>query len=195
MTDDSAAVADFIERIGQLLRSGEQSGGLNPAQWAALRYLARANRFSRNPIALTRYLATTRGTTSQTLIALERKGYLTRTQSPRDKRSVDLALTEKGRKKLKDDPIVRLGDVAGEVLGRDGANARDLLSCLLARLVALNDGRMFGQCRTCRHFRRGAGKTKSQPHFCALLTARLSDADSEKICVEQEPQSALPHPS
>lgn len=185
MSDDGAAVANLIERMGQLLRSGEQVGDLYPAQWAALRYLARANRFSRNPIALARFLAATRGTTSQTLIALERKGYISRTPSARDKRSVDLALTKKGQAKLRDDPVAHLGKMADQVLDDDCATTKRALSRLLARLIELNDGRSFGQCRTCRHFRRDAGSKRSAPHFCALLNVGLSNADSEQICVEQ----------
>ncbi len=71
--------AQLIERLDRLVRSGESGHGLNPAQWEALRYLARANRFSRNPAALADYLGSTRGTVSQTLIALEQKGHVART--------------------------------------------------------------------------------------------------------------------
>ena len=81
MSDDALAVANLLERISRLTRTEEQIGDLYPAQWAALRYLTRANRFSRTPMALTRYLGTTRGTMSQTIIALERKGYLERLQA------------------------------------------------------------------------------------------------------------------
>ena len=66
--------ASLIDRLGRLMRSGEHAGDLNPAQWEALRYLARANRFSRTPAALAQYLGSTRGTVSQTLIALEDHG-------------------------------------------------------------------------------------------------------------------------
>ena len=186
MSTDALAVANLLERIGQLLRSEEQLGDLNPAQWAALRFLGRANRFSRNPMAITRYLGSTRGTVSQTLIALERKGYVSRNPSARDKRSVELELTAQGKAKLRGDPIKRLASLAEDTLGGDCSAARDQLSRLLGRMVELNDGRMFGQCHTCRHFRRDEGGRKATPHLCNLLEVELSDRDSEKICVEQE---------
>ena len=186
MDDDATAVAHLIERIGHLVRSEEQTGDLNPAQWGALRYLSRANRFSRNPMALTRYLGTTRGTTSQTLIALERKGYVRRTPSQRDKRSVDLEITDQGIDKVKNDPVSSLVDAAENALGDDCRTTRDLLSGLLQHLVSLNDGRMFGQCRTCRHFRSDQQAESGEPHLCGLLDVGLSDEDGEKICVEQE---------
>jgi len=186
MSDDALAVANLLERIGQLVRSDEQVGDLYPAQWAALRYLSRANRFSRNPMALTRYLGTTRGTTSQTLIALERKGYVSRTANPRDKRSVDLDLTKQGHAKLRGDPVARVAGVIEDALGRETPVARDHLSRILHHLIDLNNARMFGLCHTCRHFRRDATGSKASPHRCSLLEADLSDEDSEKICVEHE---------
>ena len=53
--------AHLIDRLERLARLGDAPGGINPAQWKALRYLARANRFSRTPAALADYLASTRG--------------------------------------------------------------------------------------------------------------------------------------
>lgn len=186
MTDSALAVANLLERIGHLARNEEQLGDLYPAQWAALRYLARANRFSRNPMALTRYLGTTRGTVSQTIIALERKGYVRRMPSERDKRSVDIELTPDGRGKLDDDPIRHFAEEIDDALGADTSLLRQQLERLLKRLIDINDGRSFGQCRTCRHFRKDVGDTTSTPHFCALLEAGLSEQDGEAICVEQE---------
>lgn len=65
--------AHLIDRLDRLARNGEVSGDLNPAQWEALRFVSRANRFSRTPAALAEYLGSTRGTVSQTLIALEKR--------------------------------------------------------------------------------------------------------------------------
>lgn len=187
MSDDDLAVANLLERIGHLSRSDEQIGDLYPAQWAALRYLAQANRFSRTPMALTRYLGTTRGTVSQTLNALEKKGYVARQPNERDKRSVNVALTALGREKLANDPILRLAEVAKGALGTDTKIARKVLEQVLSGLIATNDGRPFGQCRTCRHFRNDSGASHTHPHHCDLLNVDLSTNDSEAICVEQVP--------
>ena len=72
--DSGSNAAVMLERLARLMRVAEHDGDLNPAQWEALRYLARANRFSNSPAALTRYLGATKGTISQTLMALDRKG-------------------------------------------------------------------------------------------------------------------------
>lgn len=63
----------LLERIGRVLQNDGHSEGLKPTQWEALRYFARANRFSRSPSALTAYLGMTKGTVSQTVGALEKR--------------------------------------------------------------------------------------------------------------------------
>lgn len=186
MSEDALAVTNLFERISRLTRTEEQIGDLYPAQWAALRYLARANRFSRTPMALTRYLGTTRGTMSQTIIALDRKGYLERIPSKRDKRSVDLELTTAGKKKLKSDPISSLAKALEPTDGLDVKSVRVMLETILDRLIKANDGRSFGQCRTCRYFDRETAKTDETAYRCSLLDVSLSLSDSKKICVEHE---------
>ena len=74
LSSTALEAAYLIGRLDRLARSGINVAGLNPAQWDALRYLSRANRFSRTPAALADYAGSTRGTISQTLIALEQKG-------------------------------------------------------------------------------------------------------------------------
>ncbi len=186
MSDDALAVANLFERISRLTRTEEQIGDLYPAQWAALRYLGRANRFSRTPMALTRYLGTTRGTMSQTIIALDRKGYLERLPSKRDKRSVDLKLTFAGKKKLKNDPIQNLAKALEPTDGLDVKSIRNMLETALSRLIDANEGRSFGQCRTCRFFVRESAASDGAPFRCSLLDVSLSQSDSEDICVEHE---------
>ena len=181
--------AHLIDRLDRLARSGEAVGDLNPAQWEALRFIARANRFSRTPAALAEYLGSTRGTVSQTLIALEQKGQITRQPSARDRRSVTLALTTLGERSLKDDPILA---PAADLAAADPeklAVVVETLRAVLQAMIARNGGRAFGACYSCRHFRKGGGSAR-QPHHCALLDEPLSETDSQAICVEQEPASA-----
>jgi DNA-binding MarR family transcriptional regulator len=187
MLPPALEAAHLIDRIDRLARSDEAAGDLNPAQWEALRFVARANRFSRTPAALAEYLGSTRGTVSQSLIALEQKGHVTRAPSAQDRRSVVLGLTTLGERTLKNDPIRRL---AADLAAGDPEKLPALvetLKAVLAAMVARNGGRAFGVCHTCRHFRKDGGPNTRQPHYCGLLDAALSDADSRAICVEQEP--------
>ncbi len=178
--------AHLMDRLDRLTRSGASVDGLNPAQWEALRYLARANRFSRTPAALADYLGSTRGTVSQTLIALEQKGFVGRTQSARDKRSIELALTTQAEEALRDDPLIALARDLAATAGADIDGIVTILRAALHRAVARNDGKAFGACHTCRHFQRDVGTATRAPHRCGLLDEPLSEADSRAICVEQE---------
>ncbi|MBN8607181.1 MAG: MarR family transcriptional regulator [Caulobacterales bacterium] len=175
--------AFLLERLARLVRAGDHAGGLAPAQWEALRYLARANRFSRTPAALADYLGATRGTVSQTLIALVGKGLVRKSESSRDRRSVELTLTSSGVALLEHEALKDLArdiDASGEA---DGL-ARGLESALHQALVR-GGGRAFGVCRTCRHFRPGGrGAKAGKPHHCTLLDEPLADADANLVCFE-----------
>ena len=176
--------AHLIDRLERLARSGD--GGLNPAQWEALRFLGRANRFSRTPAALADYLVSTRGTVSQTLIALEQKGYVERRPSVRDGRSIDVFLTREGLGALREDPLIALAQDIEQAAGKDIALLANTLREALKKAIQRNDGKAFGVCHTCRHFQRNALGTHSKPHRCALLDEPLSQTDSMAICAEQE---------
>lgn len=191
MSDSANQVSDLLERIGRLLRGiRHRNEHLNPAQWEALRYLGRANRYSRTPTALTHYLGATKGTVSQTLIALERKGLVRRTADPRDRRGVRLGLTSRGRSHLHRDPMAHLIEgVDPALIARLDADLRELLIQLQKR----NRQRPFGQCGTCRFFRAGdAPEELGGPNRCGLTLEPLSHPESGQICAEHERPVARP---
>ena len=110
---DSRAIAELVLHLGRIASGEGLVEGLTPVQWAVLRYLARANRFSRTPSAFAAFHGTTRGTASQTIKNLETQGYLTRMRSETDRRSVRLVLTDKARAILENDlfeTLVRAAD-------------------------------------------------------------------------------------
>ena len=49
-------VAELIDRLSRLTRELQYVDGLNPAQWEALRFLSRANKYSRTPGAVAQFL-------------------------------------------------------------------------------------------------------------------------------------------
>jgi DNA-binding MarR family transcriptional regulator len=183
--ETGAALA--LERLARLMRAAEHDGDLNPAQWEALRYLARANRFSNSPAALTRYLGATKGTVSQTVMALERKGYIVKAGRPGEKRSVILTLTAKGEEKLTQDPwaklSVNIGKLGGKTRRRVVQGAGELLMAELKR----GNFRSFGFCETCRFFRTGDKRAESAANRCLLFDLPLSAAESTRLCVEHQP--------
>ena len=84
--------AELLLLVGRLVQAEGYDGELSPAQWMALRFFARANSFSRTPSAFAEFQATTRGTASQAIKALEAGGYLVRQRSQADGRSVSSPL-------------------------------------------------------------------------------------------------------
>jgi DNA-binding MarR family transcriptional regulator len=187
MLESKTALSEMLERLSRVMRSAEHETGLNPAQWEALRYLNRANRFSNYPGALAKYLGATKGTVSQTLMALERKGLVEKKARPGERRSIALRLTRKGRMQLEQDPWRQLAD---DLEFLETGSARRLAGGLAELLQAAlrRSGRLtFGQCRTCRYFGR-AGSRGPAPHRCLLLELPLKESDSLRICVEHEPR-------
>lgn len=182
-TDTSAAAAaELLERIGRLTAGAANKGPLKPVQWQALRYLAAANRFSNTPGAVTDFLGATKGTVSQTLIALEGKGLVARRRRVDEGRSVSLELTDAARQLLETDPLAALTTAI-----RDSGHAETLregLAAVLTGILASRGGRTFGMCHTCRHFRRM--DAQGAPHRCALLGVPLSEPDTTRICREHE---------
>lgn len=177
-----------LERLARLIRAREHDDDLNPAQWEALRYLGRANGFSNSPGALTQYLGATKGTISQTVMALERKGFITKAAREGEKRSVSLMLTAKGKAVLARDPWKKLAsgidDLGGKTRRRLAKGLKELLGGELKR----GQLKSFGLCASCRFFReKGRSADSAGPHQCMLLNVPLSAADSQRICVEHEP--------
>lgn len=171
--------AHLIERLARALRAGDYSAGLNPAQWEALRYLAHANRFSRTPGALAAYLGSSRGTVSQTLIALEAKGLIERKKNAADGRSVKLDIAAAGRALLAADGE---RDLARDISAVGVADALvPALDAALAHALQRRGGKAFGVCKTCKYFQREGARRR-----CALLKEDLSVQEAEAICAEME---------
>jgi DNA-binding MarR family transcriptional regulator len=174
----------LLERIGRTLHNDGHSEGLKPTQWEALRYFARANRFSRSPSALTAYLGMTKGTVSQTMTALERKGLIDKTTGAADRRHVQVEVTAKGRKLLKSDPLDGMAAALSRLPAGHRRELKNDLGEILRMTLRQRDGHPFGACKTCRYFQKNA--PGGAPHKCGLLLEPLSTADGEMICVEQE---------
>lgn len=180
---DGRMIAWPLERLARVMRAREHEDGLNPAQREALRYLARANRFSNTPGALTRYLGATKGTISQTLMALERKGLVAK--AARDSRAVRLSLTEKGQAALARDPWTELAADAAELGGKTRRRMQRGLEELLARELQRAELASFGICAGCRFFReKGRDGDARGPHLCMLFEDALTDDDAGRICIE-----------
>lgn len=185
---DGRMIAWPLERLARIMRSREHEEGLNPAQREALRYLARANRFSNTPGALTRYLGATKGTVSQTVMALERKGLIAKA-ARNAKKAVHLTLTEAGRDVLSRDPWMALAGAVETLGGKTRRRMQRGIEELLAREVERGGLDSFGLCAGCRFFReRGREGDAQGPHLCMMFEDALSPEDAGRICVAHAPR-------
>jgi len=183
-------MSTLVNRLGRAVHCLQFAEGLNPAQWEALRYLTRANRYSRTPSALADFLGTTKGTASQTIKALEAKGLVARERVIEDGRAVRLTLTTSGQEILTRDPLQRMDEVAATLAG-DLPAANQTLQTLVNQLQAAFGLREFGLCNECTHFCKNAVAAAKPadpvadpkgPHQCGLNKDALSDKDSHQIC-------------
>lgn len=170
-------------------RGLQYASGLNPAQWEALRYLALAKKHSRTPGALAAYLGATKGTTSQTLTALEQKGLIRRGDGIADRRSVQLDLTEDGRKLLASDPLAMLEESVANLTKTTQIGLEKSLGDLLRGLAKRCQTPEFGLCKDCVHVCADCAHGDSQ---CNFLHQTITVADSRLLCVDFVSAPAAP---
>lgn len=179
---DTREIIDLLDRIAIVRRSEVRSEGakhgLPAVQLDALRYLAACNRFSDTPASVAEFLDSTRGTISQTLIALERKRLIRKYTDPTDGRVVHCVPTHKGREILKGS---EQSDVLVAAVESMPSPEQDRLGTALAQLVSITQDRRgrreFGRCLECSHYTRNDKGTS-----CALLDEVLHDGEEQQIC-------------
>lgn len=177
-----ADCAELILHLARVAQSGAAAGDLTPAQWTALRYFARANRFSRTPSAFSQFHATTRGTASQTVKSLVALGLLTRQANASDGRSALFEVTEAGKARLKDDPLAELSAVLADLPPEMRASFASALQRATAALARKRATPMFGNCRDCGHCEEG-----SRDAYCHCTQSGLMAAEMGQLCVDFRP--------
>ncbi len=170
----------LFERLGALiqqsLRDDAARHGLLPIHIQVLHYLMRANRYSDLPIAIAEYFGVTRGTVSQTLAVLERKGLLTKEPDARHGKRVQLKLTPAGESVLGESWVERVEQVLCERPAQAAALERTLRN-LLSAMQRVNGQRAFGLCRQCAHF-----LTEDSGARCGLTREPLATEQTVRIC-------------
>lgn len=174
-------LANLVDQLGCLASGRGFNAGLNPAQWTALRYFSRANHFSRTVSGFALYHGTTRGTASQTIKSMVRKGYLIRRPLARDQRSFRLDLTDRARRALGSDPMEELVQAARMLPRAHREALGEGLQLLLERIRSGRDCPAHGVCRSCRHLQ---SDDESCEYFCRLNDERLEPGELACICVD-----------
>ncbi|AJA61094.1 MULTISPECIES: MarR family winged helix-turn-helix transcriptional regulator [Bradyrhizobium] len=184
---------EAIELLGQMARILWFEGtkhGLRDREWMALRFLSRANRFSRTPSALASYVGTTRGTASFIIGELERLGYLERKRSATDKRSVTLSVTQQGKKFLVRDPISVLLEPIAVLDDEAKIRFRDTLRHVLDQADAAEQRHHTDVCKRCIFLREDRTATDGKPSAaefsCRLFRAPIAEAEIDLLCTSFE---------
>ena len=188
--------AELLLLVGRLVQAEGYHGQLSPAQWMALRFFARANQFSRNPSAFAEFQATTRGTASQAIKALEAGGFLVRQPSEADGRSITLRLTHKGKKAIARDPFEAVVRAVDSLDPKEQIAVRHALRHVLSTVAASGAHRRFGVCLDCGHLGgessgRSARAARSALE-CLLFDVPIELQDAGLLCVHFSAKERAP---
>jgi len=161
------------------LRKAGSDEGLQPVHLQALIYLTKANRYSNTPQALTDYLGLTKGTVSQTLLVLDRRGLIERYQDDVDRRVVRLRVSAAGEQLLyENQPMLPWQNATRNISPNRIRNAVSALREALVTMQDDNDGKSFGACHACTHCQ----KLSQRIYRCGQMGDRLSGPETRKIC-------------
>jgi MarR family transcriptional regulator, negative regulator of the multidrug operon emrRAB len=191
MLKNPVAMLQLVERLGNLIRAemrrviGQE--GLQPVHLEAMLFLNQANRFSNTPQALAEFLGVTKGTVSQSLLLLDRRGLIERYQDEVDRRVVRLRLSQQGEQMLEEmQPASMWQSATRNISANRIRNGVSALRETLYTLQSHNGARTFGICNTCIYCQRKSQRT----HHCALFAERLSGPETRLVCREHVPKSA-----
>ena len=180
---------ELLEQVARILWFEGAKHGLRDREWMALRFLFRANRFSRTPSALASYVGTTRGTASFIIGELERLGYLERKRSAQDKRSVMLSVTQQGKKFLVRDPVNVLVEAITVLEDEAKVSFRDALRHVLDQSDAAEQRHHTDVCKRCIFLREDRATTDSRTtaeFSCRLFRAPIAEAEVDLLCTSFE---------
>ena len=190
---DSSTITEQLMHLGRIASGDGLVEGLTPGQWAILRYFAHANRFSQTPSAFAAFHGTTRGSASQAIKSLVKKGYLHQARSESDGRSVRLGLTDKAEAIIGNDPIEALVE-AVEALppGVQGVFS-NTLQRMLGRVALATGKPHFGVCENCAHFADNGCCEEGWPsHLCKFQNEPLMKEDLDRLCIDFTPVKLVP---
>jgi DNA-binding MarR family transcriptional regulator len=176
-----------IERLSNLLRTESRqllSGhGLQPVQLEVLHYLSVCNRYSDTAKGVTEYLGQTKGTVSQSIKVLKRKGFVTKHVDKTDKRMVHLKITHSAKSLLKlTVPAPLFCNATKRIQNQSMNQILNTLIALLRTVQKANGLKSFGVCRSCRYNQKTAGGD----YLCGLTKEVLSANEVQLICREHD---------
>ncbi|MSR17383.1 MAG: MarR family transcriptional regulator [Methylococcaceae bacterium] len=175
----------LIERISTLIRAEERKKyailGLQPVHIQVLDYLSTCNSYSNTAVGVTEYFGLTKGTVSQTLQVLERKGYIEKHLDEEDARVTHLMLSKSGGLLLlentNDDDVFNQAQQA--VFSKQYDSLDDALRITLLTLQKSSGTKSFGSCDSCMNF-----NVEENHYICTATRLPVWQIEAYKICRE-----------
>jgi DNA-binding MarR family transcriptional regulator len=173
----------LIERISTLIRAEERKKyaalGLQPVHVQVLDYLSACNSYSNTAVGVTEYFGLTKGTVSQTLQVLERKGYIEKHIDDEDARVTHLMLSKSGHLLLENTNDDIFDQAQQAVLSKQYDNLDDALRMTLSTLQQSCDTKSFGSCDSCVNF-----NVEENHYICTETRLPVWQIETHKICRE-----------
>jgi DNA-binding MarR family transcriptional regulator len=181
-----------LEKIADLVRAQswrEDGAGLPPTQRALLIALGRSAQGLRaGEVAAN--LGVSAASLSDSVRAVEARGWLQRAPDPADARASRLTLTAEGAAlaaKL-DGPESGLAQLVATLPDADADALLRAMQLLIREAQARGLLSGLRTCLGCEFFRPFASGDAATPHFCAFVGAPFGDAGLRTDCAEQQPQ-------
>ena len=184
-----------LERLTGLVRNQAWRDGsdasLHPAQRALLAVLASEGESMRAG-ALAARLGVSAASISDSIRAVEAKGWIERAQDPDDARARRLSLTNTGADLIAG--IQRtdggLAQLSQTLTDQDAAALLRIVQLLIHQAQAQGLASGIRTCLGCAYFRpyANAKVDAEHPHVCAYVGAPFGDAELRADCAEQTPQ-------
>ncbi|MFK0384018.1 MarR family winged helix-turn-helix transcriptional regulator [Agrobacterium sp. NPDC090273] len=184
-------IREGLSRIAMVMRADDWNraklAGINPTQLSILELLeGRKGGLSVKDIAL--HLAVSQPTATDSIGALERKGYVEKRQTANDRRGVSVGLTSEGVAALRAGGTVE-GDAeqATGVLG--GQEQEELLLTLVKMIRSLQEREAIPiqrMCASCRYFAPFVHTDAARPHHCNFVDAAFGQRELRIDCRDHE---------
>ena len=185
---------DGLERLASLQRLEQRRAAsphdLNPTQFAILRLIRRRATGLRVK-TVARELGLSQPTVTDSLSALERKGFIARHSDPQDGRALVIQPTEDGIAAFEaaQGQMPRMETALSALSRKEQAALLHIMIKMIRALLHNQTMPMQRMCVTCRHFRAQAAPGSAKPHYCEFVRASFGSADLQVDCGEHETAS------
>ncbi|WP_276122041.1 MarR family winged helix-turn-helix transcriptional regulator [Pararhizobium qamdonense] len=184
-------IREGLSRVAMAIRADDwnraKTSGLNPTQLAILELLeGRKDGLSVKEIAAN--LGVSQPTATDSIAALERKGFLDKRSAGSDKRGVNVGITPEGFSVLEAGrSSTGVAEQSVEALAED--EQEDLLITLvklISHLQEIDAIPIQRMCASCRYFAPFAHSDAAKPHHCHFVDAAFGQRDIRIDCREHE---------